>query len=95
MLMSNNIVQMDNNRVVFLNPMAMGEAFELMAKILNHMTDDLSKITGIPKEIIADDYKYLNNFSALREVCKKSGTWNKEDDISLVLKVMKEGKFNE
>lgn len=90
MLMSNNMVQMDNHQVAFLNPMAMGEAFELMVKILNHMTSDLAEITGIPKEIIAEDYKYLNDFSALREVCKKNGTWNSEDDVSLVLKIMHE-----
>lgn len=88
MLMGNNVIQMDNHQMVFLNPMAMGEAFELMVKILNHMTSDLSEITGIPKEIIAEDYKYLNDFSALREVCKKNGTWNSEDDVSLVLKIM-------
>lgn len=90
MLMGNNVVQMDNHQMVFLNPMAMGEAFELMVKILNHMTSDLAEITGIPKEIIAEDYKYLNDFSALREVCKKNGTWNSEDDVSLVLKIMHE-----
>lgn len=57
------------------------------------MLEDLSCVTGISKEEIFEDYKYINDFSPIREIMKQEGKWDNELDKSLALTVM-EKKLN-
>lgn len=87
MLFQNSIINTDNS-IIFMNDFSFNEAFDLMCKIIENMAEDLSSITGIPKEEIIQDYKELNEYHPLRELLRKRGQWQEELDKSLVMTVM-------
>ena len=91
MLNQNNILAMndENTCVCFMNHYAMNEYWELLDKIIGHMTEDLSTITGLKKEEILGDYLYKNDYDPIKEVLKKQGKWNADYDESLVMRIMK------
>lgn len=92
MLHENSIMEIDGC-TVFLNRFALTETYELLCKIIEHMAEDLSCVTGATKEEILEDYRYINDFSPIREIMKKEGKWDEEMDKSLALAIM-EKKFN-
>lgn len=94
MLYGQSIVDMGGNGVAFLNSYGLSEMIGLMDSIIQHMARDLEYATGIPKDIIIENYIYINDFDPIREVVKKQGNWNEDMDKSLVSIVM-ERKFNE
>lgn len=89
MLHENSIVEIGNS-IVFTNPLALNEMFELLNKVIDNMAKDLSVITGISKEEILHDYQRINDYDPIKEVLKKKGKWNKEMDKSLVVSIMEE-----
>lgn len=92
MLHENSIMEIGNS-IVFMNPFALTEAYELLNKMINNMAEDLSVITGISKEEIIYDYRNISDYDPIREVLKQKGKWNEEMDKSLALIVM-EKKIN-
>lgn len=72
----------------------LSEMIGLMDSIIQHMVKDLEYATGIPKDVIIDDYIHINDFDPIREVVKEQGNWNEDMDKSLVSIVM-ERKFND
>ena len=91
MLNQNGIVSMndENTCVCFMNHFAMDEYWELLDKIIGHMAEDLSTITGLKKEEILRDYLYKNDYDPIKEVLKKQGKWDDDYDESLVMRIMK------
>lgn len=93
MLYDQSIVDMGDNRVAFMNSYGLSEMIGLMDSIIQHMAKDLECATGIPKDVIIDNYIYINDFNPIREVLKKQGKWNEDMDKSLV-SIAIERKFN-
>lgn len=93
MLFGQSIVDMGDDGVAFLNRYGLSEIIGLMDSIIQHMAKDLEYVTGIPKDVIINDYIHINDFDPIREVVKEQGNWNEDMDKSLVSIVM-ERKFN-
>lgn len=94
MLYGQSIVDMGGNAVGFMNSYGLSEMIGLMDSIIQHMARDLEYATGIPKDIMIDNYIHINEFDPIREVVRKQGNWNEDMDKSFALIVM-ERKFNE
>lgn len=88
MLYQNSIIKIGNS-IIFMNEFSLNETFELMCKIIENMAKDLSNITGVPEEVIIQNYKELNEYHPLREILRKRGQWDKELDESLVMSIIK------
>ena len=80
-----NSVLSDGESVVFLNRFALDDYMELMNKIMENMLSDLSKVTGLDKQDIFEDYLSLNKFSSIREILKREGKWFDEQSIVLTM----------
>ena len=93
MLYGRSIIDMGDNGVAFMNSYGLSEMIGLMDKIIQHMAEDLEYATGVPKDVMINNYIYINDFDPIREVLKKQGKWNEDMDKSLVSIVM-ERKFN-
>ena len=91
MLNQNSVVSMndENTCICFMNHFAMDEYWELLDKIIGHMAEDLSTITGLKKEEILRDYLHKNDYDPIKEVLKKQGKWDDDYDESLVMRIMK------
>lgn len=72
-----------------MNHYAMNEYWELLDKIIGHMTEDLSTITGLKKEEILGDYLYKNDYDPIKEVLKRQGKWDNDNDESWVMRIMR------
>ena len=94
MLYDKSIIDIGDNRIAFMNSYGLSEMVGLMDNIIQHMARDLESAIGIPKDVIIDNYIYINDFNPIREVLKKQGKWNEDMDKSLVSIVI-ERKFNE
>lgn len=91
MLNSNGIISMndDNTRICFMNSFALKEFLEMLDKIIGHMTEDLSAITGLKKEDILKDYIRINDYDPIKEVLKQQGKWDNDNDESWVMRIMR------
>ena len=91
MLNQHSVVSMndENTCICFMNHFAMDEYWELLDKIIGHMAEDLSTITGLKKEEILRDYLHKNDYDPIKEVLKKQGKWDDDYDESLVMRIMK------
>lgn len=76
----------DGKSITFLNRFALNDYFELMSKVMDNMLDDLSKVTGLAKDEILEDYMSLNEYSPIKEILKREGKYPEEK--SMVLFVM-------
>lgn len=88
MFLNDNNVVMNGTEIIFLNGIARQEYMELVSKIMGNMLDDLSKITGLEKEEIMEDYISLHEYSPFDEILKREGKLPKDERKSLVLSVM-------
>lgn len=91
MLHENSIIEIDGC-TVFMNPFAMNETYELMSKMIEHMAQDLSTVTGIPQEQIIYDYQMLEDYDPIREIYKRKNEWDEKMDKSFAL-IMMEKKY--
>lgn len=91
MLNQNSIISMndDNTCVCFMNSFAMNEYLELLDKVIGHMAEDLSTITGLKKEDILKDYIRINDYDPIKEVLKQQGKWDSDNDESWVMRIMR------
>ena len=87
MLFEDSIVPMDDcsNQIYYMNGFGLSEHTRLLCDVIDHMTNDLSAITGLNKDKILEDYFYIHDYDPIREVLKKKGKWNPEDDKSLAM----------
>ena len=85
----NNVIT-DGENIIFLNRFAWNDYYELMNKVMENMLDDLSKITGLEKGEIMEDYMLLNEYSPFDEILKREGINSKDKRKSLVLSIMNE-----
>lgn len=88
MFLNSNNVLTNGKELIFLNSIAKNEYMELMGKVTDNILDDLSKITGLEKEEIMEDYISLHEYSPLDEIFKREGIFSKDNRKSLVLLVM-------
>lgn len=70
MLFADSVVKTDTS-IIFLNKLSKKEYMELLMAVLENTISDLSRITGIPKEELAEDYIYRHDYNVVREVLKK------------------------
>ena len=80
MLLTNSIIQ-TKNELIFLNSFARREFNELMNKIMSHMLEDLSTITGLDPQEIFDDYVDRNDTNIFIEILKDEGSYTTEDEM--------------
>ena len=73
----NNIISNEKS-IAFLNRFVMDDYFELMNKVMDNMLDDLSKVTGLEKNEILEDYIRLNEYSPIKEILKREGFKKKD-----------------
>lgn len=85
-----NSVLSNGKSAVFLNRFALDDYMELMNKITENMLSDLSKVTGLDKQDIFEDYLSLNEFNPIREILKRKGKWF--DEQSIVLTILEKRK---
>lgn len=72
MLYGQSIVDMGGNGVAFMNSYGLSEMIGLMDSIIQHMAEDLEYATGIPKDIMIDNYIYISMASILSERWQRS-----------------------
>lgn len=58
MLYGQSIVDMGGNGVAFMNSYGLSEMIRLMDSVIQHMAKDLEYATGIPKDVMIDNYIY-------------------------------------
>ena len=91
MLNQNGIVSMndENTCMCFMNRFAMNEYWNLFDKVISHMVEDLSTITGLKKEDILNDYIQINDYNPIKDILQQQGQWDSNNDISRVMRVMR------
>lgn len=70
MLFADSVVKTDTS-IIFLNKFSEKEYMKLLMAVLENTISDLSRITGISKEELAEDYIYRHDYNVVREVLKK------------------------
>lgn len=88
MVLENQIIQ-SKGVTYFCSSLALDEYVTMLEKIAYHMSKDIAEITGVPQDTILGEYRYINDYDPIREILKKKGKWDEDEDISSVLKRMR------
>ena len=80
MLFNQSVIK-NEKETIFLNRLALKEYNKIKNKIMVHMLEDLSKITGFTPEGILDDYIERNRTDIFIDVLKDEGRYTEEDEI--------------
>ena len=84
-LHKNSVLSVDKRMDLLLNRFELDNHMELMNKIKENMLSDLSKVTGLDKQDIFEDYLSLNEFNPIREILKRDRKLFDEQSIVITI----------